>query len=816
MGGRGSISTGGVSFLIIFLIAIASCDTQRSVGIQDSLSVIPNLTLIEGAESSSVTVNRSSDSYFSVDVSSIAANNYIKSGEGKAWCIQWDKPIASNNDRHDGLQLYSTLGDNNWKAINYLLNIRPYLQLKDPSLTYKEIQVAIWSLLDFPSFDLNKININQLPSRMSEHGQYAFDRKKVDQIVTHVRQNYESFQYSSSTTFAVVAEMNTETQTIIIEVDESVWAYGQHSFRSQKLREELGITGTGKGQWGWIYELDSDYASTELIAGGGDDDGTMAANEVGTIIGSLEMARSGSTLEVAYTVHSDYLIGDLHLWVGCSLQEFPWVGDTGNVAPGQFPYYYDEAPVSSYTFNVNLSDLDCSGNIFISAHAGELYYVEEIGDPGDVVLEPVLTIKDLRSEYGFIVAWDVNDHGHIVGGSSYWDSDSHTMINMGSIFARSINNNGQVAGSNKIWDINSGAITLGTLEGNLISRFENDPDYAGSWSSTTANDLNENGVVVGEVFHEVSLGPYVYEIDGEDYYLYDEFYEFYEFQAFIWDDNSGMRTVTNPPLYGDEWVSYATGINNNGWVTGVDFNISNRGFIWDEINGVRSLGSFPGFSNYRPVAINNYGQVAGTALVLQDNATVSLVAKKKDAVKSATNDIDKLLRLTNTMGIYDFGHVVEMINGSTFQSDALPWEENLNVMKNNSYQSHLSTNWNQEQQNLILEIAQTTTYRSEPFIWDEINGMQSLGTLGGDWISAWDINDHGQVVGYGSIGGGESRAFFWDPDHGMIELPTLGGNSLARALNNEGQIVGYSYDGNGRFHPVMWEVTFQPAALASN
>jgi len=381
MGVLGRITTGGLCFFVILLISIASCDTQRSVGIQDSLSVIPNLTLIEGAESSSVTVNRSTDSYFSVDVSSIAANNYIKSGEGKAWCIQWDKPIASNNDRHDGLQLYSTYGDNNWKAVNYLLNIRPYLQLKDPNLTYKEIQVAIWSLLDFPSFDLNKININQLPSRMSENGQYAFDRKKVDQIVNHVRQNYKSFQYSSSTTFAVVAEMNTETQTIIIEADETVWAYGQHSFRDQELRDELGITGTGKGQWGWIYELDSDYASTELIAGGGDDDGTKAANEVGTIIGSLEMAKSGSTLEVAYSVHSDYLIGDLHLWVGCSLEEFPWVGDTGNVAPGQFPYYYDEEPVSSHTFNVNLSDLDCSGNLFISAHAGDLYYVEEIGDP---------------------------------------------------------------------------------------------------------------------------------------------------------------------------------------------------------------------------------------------------------------------------------------------------------------------------------------------------------------------------------------------------------------------------------------------------
>ncbi len=427
--------------------------------------------------------------------------------------------------------------------------------------------------------------------------------------------------------------------------------------------------------------------------------------------------------------------------------------------------------------------------------------------PDDVILEPVFSITNLREKYGFIVAWDVNDSGHIVGASSYWNNDTKEMINMGSIFARSVNNNGQVAGSNLIWDINSGAVTLGTLEGNIISKYENDPDYAGSWSRTTANDVNDDGVVVGEVYHEVEFGPYSYEEDGEEY---DYYFSDYEFQAFIWDENRGMRTLTNPPLNGDEWKSYAAGINNNGWVAGVDFNISNRGFIWDDIDGVRSLGSFSGFRNYRPVAINNNGQVAGTALVLQDNTDVSLMTKREGAAKPGTGDIDKLLRLTKAKGVYDFGHVVEMINGSTFQNDAFPWEENLNDIKDNSYQSRLSTNWNQEQQNQLSEIAQTTTYRSEPFIWDEINGMQSLGKLGGDWISAWGINDHGQVVGYGSIGGGESRAFFWDPEHGMFELPTLDGNSLARSINNHGQIVGYSYDSNRRFHPVMWEVTFEP------
>jgi hypothetical protein len=84
------LSVWGVVFLFGLVMIITSCDFQKSVSIEDSLQVIPNLSVIEGAESSSITVNRSSESYFMMDVGNIAANDYVRSGKhkGMVHCLE--------------------------------------------------------------------------------------------------------------------------------------------------------------------------------------------------------------------------------------------------------------------------------------------------------------------------------------------------------------------------------------------------------------------------------------------------------------------------------------------------------------------------------------------------------------------------------------------------------------------------------------------------------------------------------------------------------------------------------------------------------
>lgn len=249
------------------------------------------------------------------------------------------------------------------------------MKRQHPDLGWKENQVVMWSLVDHKPFDIDRINEYQyLGSNFYRDGQYLFNVELVKKIIRYVKEN-AGLQEFVERIFAVIIE--NKGQTVIIESGETVWAYGQYSFRNSTLRELLGFSGTGVGQWGWIFELESDQVSTELIAGGGNDDGTKSAEEVGTIVGSLDIEKSGNLLQVAYNMNSNNLINDLHLWVGCSLEDFPWKGPNGNVAPGSLPYKYYEESKGNYVFSIDLREYNCSGNIFTAAHGGKLHFIED-------------------------------------------------------------------------------------------------------------------------------------------------------------------------------------------------------------------------------------------------------------------------------------------------------------------------------------------------------------------------------------------------------------------------------------------------------
>ena len=207
-----------VAFVLLTLGVLTSCENNvNNTDIEQSLAPYMELAPIEEASNTTLTIQRGTsaglDSYFAFDVSNIESNGIISEGMVEGWCLEWDKPIAQNNDRHDGVEAYSTFGSEEWRPVNYLISIKDQLKKSDPSLTYKEIQVALWSLIDVPRFNVDEVlTAGRMPSRMMTNGQPNFSVTKVKDIVDRVRSNSEAYVYSETTPYMVFARTEDGSQ----------------------------------------------------------------------------------------------------------------------------------------------------------------------------------------------------------------------------------------------------------------------------------------------------------------------------------------------------------------------------------------------------------------------------------------------------------------------------------------------------------------------------------------------------------------------------------------------------------------------------
>ena len=216
-----NISTGSLHIPSLFVITLsffvmASCKgITSSSDVEDSLEPIEEVSFIDGTESTVLNVNRSSHYFFSLEFQNVGNNNIITNGVNEGWCIDWQKPIDSNGGVYNDIRLYSTFLVEKWNPVNFLLNIKEQLKETDPDITFREIQLAIWSLRGFPEFNLDDIELSDLPSRMLVNGQPAFNKEKVKQILEIVEEGYRDFEFTEGTYFAVIAETPADVQTVI-------------------------------------------------------------------------------------------------------------------------------------------------------------------------------------------------------------------------------------------------------------------------------------------------------------------------------------------------------------------------------------------------------------------------------------------------------------------------------------------------------------------------------------------------------------------------------------------------------------------------
>jgi probable HAF family extracellular repeat protein len=222
--------------------------------------------------------------------------------------------------------------------------------------------------------------------------------------------------------------------------------------------------------------------------------------------------------------------------------------------------------------------------------------------------------------------------------------------------------------------------------GGLTSRALADPTYTITdlltlgGTNSQALAINDKGQIVG--FSDTSGGSH----------------------AFLWDAMNGMQDLGTLGEAG----SQALAINDNGQIAGFleTFSNGSHAFLWlpgDAYGlpaGLNDLGTLPGGTDSRALAINNLGQVAGWAIT----SSPSTHAFYWDGVLHDLHDLgDPVEGDSQAYGINDNGQVVGF--GSV-----------------NGY--------------------------DHAFLWDIKNCVKTdLGTLGGLFSDAYAINIAGQVVG---------------------------------------------------------------------
>ncbi|MDZ7692782.1 MAG: hypothetical protein U5K69_16930 [Balneolaceae bacterium] len=199
------------SYLSIFAIVFFSISCENQVGvdedIKDSLEPVEEVTLIPSGDNTILNINKDSQAFFTVELQNVEMVEILENVETmQAWCIDWLKPIDSDNGSYEGVKLYSTFKVEKWKPINYLLNIIGVLKGNDPAITYREIQIAIWSLRANPEFNLETVDIEDLPGRFREGGEPKFSYEKVEKILEIVENNYRRYEYPQGSKYALIIE----------------------------------------------------------------------------------------------------------------------------------------------------------------------------------------------------------------------------------------------------------------------------------------------------------------------------------------------------------------------------------------------------------------------------------------------------------------------------------------------------------------------------------------------------------------------------------------------------------------------------------
>jgi len=354
----------------LFMLFMIGCENSQSPHqtFDDVLQRIPDIQLIEGAENATLNVDYDRDrSYFRISVSNVTSNSIPHNSVFNAWCIELDKPLSRGRDLTEA-QLYATGEDALINKLAYIINNRGALERQNPGLSWKEIQVAFWVILETRDMNLQTI-ANRIPSAVE-----GYKETYVNNIISDVQTNGSSFTPGVGHTQLILMNAGEDEQLTVGESN-TAWARMNNDpddFTYTFNPKNGDPSEVGGGNWATYIKVtppenEADKEEFYLFAG------------QTNFVGYLFVWRDGDNLYVEYDLIEDYVLSITHVHVGLVFpDDFPTTANEWeNPQVGQFEYGDSYDNENNVTETIPWDSEWNGQELIIAAHA-VVWEVDEI------------------------------------------------------------------------------------------------------------------------------------------------------------------------------------------------------------------------------------------------------------------------------------------------------------------------------------------------------------------------------------------------------------------------------------------------------
>jgi hypothetical protein len=258
-----------------------------------------------------------------------------------------------------------------------------------------------------------------------------------------------------------------------------------------------------------------------------------------------------------------------------------------------------------------------------------------------------------------------------------------------------------------------------------------------------------------------------------------------------------MYSILNIGMLPNATAATPRGINASGQVVGSCSMPGNamQAFIWDQNNGMRALPS-PG-GNCRALAINSDGVIAGDAIISAISPTIPCATLWQNGLVIAV-----LNQTSNASDINDSAVAACTI----FQAGTVY----AGTFSTTGFTPLPPTNQSSRAYgiNISGQVVGSSDFTSPgategAALWNAAQQPQFLGALGGNGSEAIKINVASAAIGNATDSSGNQRGFLWMPSLGMTDLNSAGEPFFPMDINDGGSVVGIYQavasikDGNG-------------------